>query len=239
MKLPNWFKILWWALVTIALLVLLKNRFTNIMDGTANPSDLFLFVILVILVLLPLFQEFDIFGIKLKKEVADLKADVNDKLLSIKNEIHNIDVNTQVAPQFYLYPPPDHELPNIEKRVKDDLQDAMKFLQVDSPVDIQTELLLPKNVNYLFLVRYTIEKELRRIWKDRLQGEESRRPVPVYQIARMLVDADLINDRLAHAIREVYAICSPAIHGEPISDKHVAFARDVAPELIATLMAIK
>ncbi len=53
--------------------------------------------------------------------------------------------------------------------------------------------------------------------------------------------AELVQDRLvaiAHAIREVYAICSPAIHGEPVSDAQVAFAEDVGPELVAALKAI-
>jgi hypothetical protein len=39
-------------------------------------------------------------------------------------------------------------------------------------------------------------------------------------------------------IREVYSVCSPAIHGEPITEAQVSFVRDVAPELIAALRAI-
>lgn len=191
------------------------------------------------LLLLPLFQEFDILGIKLKKEVADLKSEMNEQIFSIRSEMHSIGVNTNVSPQVLIYPPPDHELPDIEKRVKNAVHEAMKNLRIESPVDIQSETVLPHDTNYLFAIRYTMEREVRRIWARRLQEERNRRPLPVSQIAQILADMGVIEPRLASAIREVYAICSPAVHGEDVSENQLAFAKDVGPELIATLKAIK
>jgi hypothetical protein len=45
--------------------------------------------------------------------------------------------------------------------------------------------------------------------------------------------------RLDHAIREVYAVCSPAIHGEPVTQAQIDFVKDVGPELIAALRSIE
>jgi hypothetical protein len=40
-------------------------------------------------------------------------------------------------------------------------------------------------------------------------------------------------------IREVSIVCSPAIHGEQISNTKVNFVRDIAPKLIETLRALQ
>lgn len=49
----------------------------------------------------------------------------------------------------------------------------------------------------------------------------------------------MISPNLAHAVREVYSVCSAAIHGEDVSDNQVQFVRDVAPELLAALEAVR
>ena len=74
---------------------------------------------------------------------------------------------------------------------------------------------------------------------DRIQFEEVRRPIPVFQIARILANEGLLDPRLANVVREVYAVASPAVHGEPVSEAKIAFVRDVAPELISALKAIR
>ena len=83
-----------------------------------------------------------------------------------------------------------------------------------------------------------MEKELRRIWKQRFGEVEGKRPAPYLLITRSLVEAGLIDPKIANVIREVYAICSPAIHGLQVSESQVRFVRDIAPELMASLKAI-
>jgi len=239
MKLPNWFRILWWVGITLALIVLISDRVPPIQEGTANSVDAFLFLILTILLLLPLFKEFDFFGVKLKAQIDEVKAEVKDQVTQLRNEIVSIGINTQVSPQIYLNPPPDSQLPELEKKYQKILDELRKERNISGSVDIQTDLLIPSDVNYLFVVRYSIEKELRRIWRDRFDGETKRRPVPVHKILGLLVEAGLIESRISNMIREVYSVCSPAIHGEDVSDKQVSFVRDIAPNLISALIEIK
>jgi len=239
MQLPNWFKILWWVGITLALVMLLSTRILSIQEGTANAIDAFLFLILLILLLLPLFKEFDFLGLKLKAQIDEVKTEIKDEVTQLRNEIISIGVNTQVNPQIYLNPPPDSQLPDLERKYQKILDELRKERNISGSIDVQTELLIPTDVNYLFIVRYTIEKELRRIWRDRFNGEITRRPVPVHKILGLLVEAGLIESRISNMIREVYSVCSPAIHGEEVSEKQISFVRDIAPNLISTLIEIK
>lgn len=240
MRLPNWFRIAWWALLIFSLLFLLHSRLTAITSGLANGIDAFFFLILIILLLLPLFQEFDFFGIKLKSKIEELKSDVKEQITNLRSDMQTIGINTQVSPQIYLTPPPsDNQLPQIEERFRKILKETLFTFDIKSSVDIQNELLIPNDVNYLFVVRYTIEKELKRIWQERFQKEGGLRFTPINKITQALYESKLLDKNLSNVIRDIYAICSPAIHGDDVSKNQIKFVEDIAPDLITALMAIK
>jgi hypothetical protein len=121
MKLPNWFKIAWWIVLSSVLTFTLSSRFPAIRDGSATGIDAFLFLILVSLLLLPLFQEFDLFGLKLKAQIAEVKTEVKDQVSQLRNEILIIGINTQFSPQINLTPPPDSSLPALEENFRRDI----------------------------------------------------------------------------------------------------------------------
>lgn len=62
MKLPNRFRILWWALLLSALSVFLYTRLEQFSKGMANVADIVAFLVWVALWLLPLFEELSFFG---------------------------------------------------------------------------------------------------------------------------------------------------------------------------------
>jgi hypothetical protein len=94
MKLPNWFKVMWWILLLIILSVFLYKRYPQVTAGNSTTLDIFVFLIWVALCLLPLFEELSFFGITLKKEVEGLKADITNQINSLKADIKNT-VNVQ------------------------------------------------------------------------------------------------------------------------------------------------
>ena len=239
MKLPNWFKILWWVILCVCLFVVLYARVSAIQNGTATSVDAFLFLILFILLLLPLFSEFDLFGIKLKARIEEVKSEVKEQVTLLRNEIVSVGVNTQFNPQIHLAPPPDSKLPELEKKYQRILDELKLNRRSESLVDIQTELTVPADANYLFLVRYSIEKELRRIWRDRFDGDLQRRAIPVRKILSYLRESELVDPALPGMVQEVYSVCSPAIHGEDVTQAQIEFVRDIAPDLISTLIEIQ
>ena len=185
----------------------------------------------------PIFSEINLFGIQIKQEVKALKEEV----FGLRNDIRNsVDVRTQINPTFHVpAPPPDSQLPALENRLRSVMVEVLREHGVDRPQQRVDIPLVSNDVALLFNARYHIERELRRIAAEYLPSEEGRRPLPVFQIARTLSNEGLLDPRLAHAVREVYAVASPAIHGEPVSDAKVAFVREITPELVSTLRAIR
>jgi hypothetical protein len=240
MKFPNWFKITWWVVILVAIGFLLYQRYADISLGKGNSVDLFILVIWVALAISPLFQEISLPGITLKQQLEELKKDVKQELVNVRTAIANsVDVRTQVN-SYYPAPPPDNQLPALEEKIKVALGNALEKYGLEPKKEGQEILKVDDDIMFLFSARYALEKEIRRIWKERLgdENEKQRRPLPVYSLVQGIVQAELINPQLGHLIREAYSVCSPAIHGEEISEAKVSFVKDVVPELVSVLRAI-
>lgn len=239
MKLPNWFRILWWTLLTSGLSWLLYSQQANLIAGRASSVDLLLLVVWIALMLMPLFQEVSLLGFKFKQEIEELKSFVALQVSDIRNEVRNaVDVRTTISPQItFPVPAPDAQLPELEAKIKTAVSEALASqghkAEEASPANVST----PQDANFLFSVRYSIERELRRLTEYRIIAPD-RRPIPAMRLSRVLVDEGVIEPRFEHAIREVYAVCSPAIHGQPVTSAQINFVKDVAPGLIAALQAI-
>jgi hypothetical protein len=82
-----------------------------------------------------------------------------------------------------------------------------------------------------------IEKELRKI-QQFVSQSATRRPEPIFRIVDTLIRSELISQEIGHAIREVYSVCSPAIHGEDVTPAQVEFVKNTAPELISALKSL-
>ena len=88
------------------------------MEGLSVSADIIVFLVFVALMLLPVFSEISLFGIKLKNEIEDLKNDLSIKFGDIKNEIRNSQTQTFNA-TFHGYgpPPPDSKLPELDTKI--------------------------------------------------------------------------------------------------------------------------
>lgn len=244
MKLPNWFKIAWWLALVGLLTAFLYRRYPDLVEGGAAAADIVVFVVWIALLLAPLFNEVTLLGITLKQEIEDLKGFVSAQVSNIRSEVKSaIEVRTTFSPHFNIpAPAADAQLPNLEARIKSALSDALVAHGV-KPSAAPSPLVTPDDVALLFAARYNIEVELKRIANGRESVGGARplhgRPIPALQLTRYLREAELLEPGLANAIREVYSVCSPAVHGEPVTEAQISFVREVAPDLIATLRAIQ
>lgn len=80
-----------------------------------------------------------------------------------------------------------------------------------------------------------LENEIRRLAGTRLDLPIFRRRAGVSQLVSQLVQAEILSSDAASLIGEVYAICSPAVHGEKTSEQQLNFVRKVMPSLMRTL----
>jgi len=97
---------------------------------------------------------------------------------------------------------------------------------------------ISKDVQFLFSVRYNIEKELRRISSKFFDDE---RPRPMIMMVPRLVEQQLISPNQHKVIRNLYSIASPAIHGDEqkLTVAEVDFAKQIAPGIIEELKKIE
>jgi len=100
MKFPNWFRILWWVVLLIALTAFLTQRYSDLIAGRAVAADIVVFLIWVGLALAPVFQEVQLFGLKLKQEVQAIR----DKLDSLEIKM-NASITSQVHQEINLQAP--------------------------------------------------------------------------------------------------------------------------------------
>jgi hypothetical protein len=242
MKLSNELKIAWWSTITLILTGVLISRYNSILNGSDKPIDIFLLLIWTSLMLMPLFSEISLFGVKFKQEIESLKSSINGQLYNISNEIKAaVNVNANFTPTItFGDPTPDVKLPDIVDDIKNAAADLLTtYGLIDADID-QPEPDVPPDVAFLFAMRYTIEAEVRRIARTYdIVVERGAIPVSIPTLTRALVARKLIEVDLQKAIQEVYVVCSPAIYGETVTDAQVAFVRDVGPSLNAALQTIR
>lgn len=246
MKLPNWFKIIWWIILLGLTGTILFKRFEAITSGQSVPVDVFVFLIFIVLMLVPIFSEIEFFGIKLKKELNQLKDDINIKFGDIKNEIRNS--QTQTVNQTFQTlgpPPPDNKLPELQDEIERIL--SVKFhtygaVTVPKDVKIASRINVPEDNLLMFQVRYNIEKQLRRIWEQRnsrTEFDDRLKHLPVTRIIQELSKSELINGNFYGILREILSICNYAIHGEEVTENQISFVTKNAKQILDYLSQIK
>lgn len=238
MHIPNWLKIVWWLAIVGTLTFFLRERLPDLLSGTAAAADVAVFGVWMALLLAPLFSEVTLLGITLKNEIEELKGHIAAQISDVRADVRNaVDIRATVSPTFNMpSPPADAKLPAIEAQVKAAV--AAAFAEQGKVASSSGSFAVSDDVGYLFATRYHLETELRRLATGREVGIAVKRALPTHLLTRSLVESGLLDPRLGNAIREVYSVCSPAIHGESISEAQVAFVRDVAPELISALRSI-
>ncbi len=250
-KLPNWLKIIWWVLLAGFFAFLLYQRYDLIMSGDATAVDIVILLILIALLTIPLFQEVSIFGVGFKKEIDNLRTDFKEQIINLRSDVQNsISMTTNINPNINILTPPlDSELPAI----KNEFDQELKRSGIKNQKITSEETPVPEDAVFLFKIRYMIEDELRRIWQQKESRElewrvwmkslkeilTEKRPLTNIQILHSLANAEIISPKLMSVIRDVFAVCNSAIHGEDISGAKVQFIREVFPEIAHSLLFIR
>ena len=243
MKLPNWFKITWWVLLLGLTGIILFKRFDAITSGQSVPVDVFVFLIFVALMLVPIFSEIEFFGIKLKKEIEELKHDINIKLGDIKNEIRNSQTQTvNQTVQTYGPPPPDNKLPELQAEIERIISVKLKEHGVTRESDIAGRIEVPNDNLLMFQVRFNIEKQLTRIWEQRFESKEYDGRLKYQSVTKIIQDLtkyEIIDGNFYGILREILSICNYAIHGEAVTENQVAFVSKNAKQILDYLCDVK
>jgi hypothetical protein len=97
------------------------------------------------------------------------------------------------------------------------------------------------DANYLFSVRYTMEKELRRLCTQFLVNDRHVRTMPILMTTRKLVESEVLSDNQQKAIRNIYSITAPVVHGDDsrFTRAELEFVKRITPGLIDELKKIE
>lgn len=261
MKLPNWLKIVWWAVLTIMLGYFLRARLPALLSGEATAGDIVVFGVWMALLLAPLFTEVSVLGVTIKSEIEELKGSIGAQISDMRAEMRTyVGVSNTISPtiQFNQQAPvPDAELPDLETRVKNTVDEIFKKRESEAaprysvrppteemPKDMAAErpsshvdLTIDDDTSMLFAARYNLELELNRIAEE-MGISPLRRPVPFRELLMALTSAGHLNGDVSEAIQEVQLICNQGVHGVKPTSAQISFVRDMAPVLVAILKRI-
>lgn len=239
-----------WVILVVGGFFFLSIRYASV-NGSFTTVDMIILLFWIGLLLMPFFQEIDFYGLKLKKEIDKLKLDIDRQFVDlsrqfvyIRSEINN---SNDIRPQFtynLTNQLSDDQLIKREEFYRQILEKTVKSEGIKKPTSESELIKIPDDVQYLFSVRYQIEKELKRITNEiyptsnEISYKNNRRPNPTYKMVDYLANQGYIDPNVANIIMQLNGITSRAIHGEEISKGQFNFVHGTAPDLIAILKGI-
>lgn len=242
-KIKTWLKSIWWLILVILLILVLSKRIIFILNGTAQPFDIFLFLILVSLLLIPLFQEIELFGIKFKRELEEVKKELTNHIISLRTDINNkIDLQNQSNQNFYINPqniPKDSELSELKKSFDKLIEELHQENKKNFFSKNEVQVSITDDTNFLFSVRYSIEDELRNILKRLNIFSETTKFLSINYLLELIEAYVSLDRKILDMLKKIYAICSLAVHAKDVSRIQIDFVKDVYPDLINYLRNVK
>ena len=216
---------LYWFVLVAAGLSLGRYRLNDIVEESPTLFDTALLLVIVALLLVPLFKEVDVWGLRLKKQVDKLGMELMQTKLELTSEINNkLSVAVNTAPVFNLNPLPPELLETLQVQV-DELTESFATLQKKPGAVTQSSKLTDEEMS-LIEIRVHLERELRRLWTPRFQNGNQRVIVGIDRMLQDLVAAEVFEIGLSILLREIYAITSAAIHSRDLDIAQIEFARD-------------
>lgn len=234
MKNSQNFKTFWWGILVIVIGYYLFGRYTQLINGKPSYFDVVVFIIWIGICLAPIFQEMEIFGVKLKQKIEELKKDLSYQLSIMQSEIKSsIAVSNANSNQIYFQaaaiPPKDSEIPDLSEQI----QTTLKQMGIAPTQNIPNNYGVTAIHIEMFKVRLAFENLLRKYTK--FDDEQRHSKYPITMILNRLRENESISKRVLIGVREVMSVCNYAIHGESLTNTQIDFVRDSAPGLLEAL----
>jgi hypothetical protein len=190
------------------------------------------------LVLLPIFSEVELFGMKFKADLERVRHDVSELRSEVRNAVM---VQSSFSPTLNLGPAPDALLAQLADVVKQEMARHAPGRATSMAPQSPDTSPMPTDAIEAFRVRYQLDRVIGRLAESRFDPLPTgfRAVAPRFQgIVQSLVGGEVLSQELGAAARELYAVCSAAIHGQQLTAAQAAFMREVAPTVLAALNAL-
>lgn len=220
----------WYTILLVALTV--YNIKTFVGSGTILPltKNGVLFIFNIILMCFPLFSEIELGGIKIRKEMENIRNDINEKfsILSTSLSYHN-------SSHINIALPSQNEIKNILLETE-----KQKTITKSINENINNENKYTKENNvvaFLAIVRKDIEVSLKEIIER--NNIFCRQFMTSSYMLKMLIQKEIINPNLGRMIQQIIMICNRGIHGEIVDENYIRYVENIYKYVLNELENLK
>ena len=213
------YKLIWGALIWTLCVIYIYNNY-EILKLKQNFIDYVIIIFFILFTLFPFFNEINIFGFSLKKELQKIKHFYDDQLLQVKNLILDIKVNNNQNQSTNIYNSPLPDITQIQK-----MQKEMENVDLKQKEESEDSLEVNESNVTLFKIRLNLEKLTDDI--IRMLGIENKK-YHILESINIILNNYHINEMISkrnlsffpNNFRDIITICNRAVHGEIISDQY-------------------
>lgn len=218
-NLREYIKSKWWyiTLLIFSTLYVFDNRYELYQLSELNSLSV-IFLAWIFLLILPLFSEMEILGLKFKREIKDSISELKYQIIDMK--LSNSNSNSNVSNNYFGSLPNMDEIKkygSLNKSSNDTKDDDLELLIRKKEEDI------PNKAIYLFQVRYIIERKLITIC-ELIQYNGSRATIKMLQ---HIMDIGLLDIDTIQMISDVLRIANRGIHTDDIDDDYIFFVSEI------------
>ncbi|MDB6195746.1 hypothetical protein [Vibrio parahaemolyticus] len=209
----NNFKVFWWAVIVLVLGVYFWHRFPDLVLGKAVTADMLVFVVWIAVCLVPFFNQFEFFGLKIKAQIEEAKQELQGQINILRNEVSNSN-SVDVKPSFWVgtgsTPASDEKLAEMEQKIDKVVKATEAGFGYEAKSTKSTAI--DPDIMYLFETRYQIEAGLRNLARLSELNIE-RRPFPLTKIIYHLVENELLPSELGCSSGSLFNLFSSSAWG--------------------------
>ncbi len=223
----NW----WYVLLTmISSIYMFVYRF-KVYELTQINALALIGIVWVILLLLPLFSEFEFLGVKLKKELVKANVELKESIADIKMQIVDFKNVNYASMSVNVI-----SSPLASKEQLEHLEFLIRELKASSQPTIITMQFENEEVPILlFKTRFEIESKLSNIClKLNYDGDRT-----ISRMLQYLVRLNAIDARYYEIITQVNKIATRGVHGEIVSDNYIKLVKSAYPSIMDYLSTLE
>lgn len=221
---------IWYTILLLLLTVYNIKTFVGSETILPLTKNGVLFIFNIILMCLPFFSEIELGGIKIRKEMENIRNDINEKIsiLSTSLSYHN-------SSHINIALPSQNEIKNI-------LLETEKQKTINESINgnINNEHKNTKENNavaFLAIVRKDIEVSLKEIIER--NNIFCRQFMTSSYMLKMLIQKEIINPNLGRMIQQIIMICNRGIHGEIVDENYIRYVENIYKYVLNELENLK
>jgi len=208
-------KTIWLIILLCICAFYIKVNYSRMVTGMIQ-LDYIVVLLSIVLVLMPLVSEIDLWGLKVKREIQRVEKELNREIIYLHKQMMNVETNNSQNINFGYLPTKEELLDNGKNDDSASLNLEMEKENEKILFFLQTRIALEKEISRI-IAPVTITKG----------GVLSGLPI--------LVSYQLINREELKRIKTIYSICNRAIHGEIVSDDYYNFVKDNGSDILNKL----